>query len=141
MLKKLKNDQLSLLVILLVALLMVASVIDVVTSILTIILVVGITPAVLAYSAAKFIDYMDDSIEYAVEMSGLYHLVYAFGISFALAIILGGVVTSSIIMPVWLIQMIAPKALFTVLCFAFAAFGYLVAWRTIPNKAGKHGTK
>jgi hypothetical protein len=137
MLKKLSNGQLSFLIILLVALLMVVSVMDVITSILTIVLVVGITPAVLSYSAAKFIDYMDDSIEYAVEMSGLYHLVYAFGISFALAIILGGVVTSSVIVPIWLIQMIAPKVVFTVLCFIFAAIGYWVAWRTIPNKAGK----
>ncbi len=137
MLKKFKNDQLSLLVILMVALLMVASVMDVITSILTIVLVVGITPAVLSYCAAKFIDYMDDSIEYAVEMSGLYHLVYAFGISFALAIILGGVVTSSVMVPIWLIQMVAPKVVFTVLCFIFAAVGYWVAWRTIPNKAGE----
>lgn len=137
MLKKLSNGQLSFLIILLVALLMVVSVMDVIASILTIVLVVGITPAVLSYSAAKFIDYMDDSVEYAVEMSGLYHLVYAFGISFALAIILGGVVTSSVIVPVWLIQMIAPKVVFTVLCFIFAAIGYWVAWHTIPNKAGK----
>lgn len=136
MLKRLTNSELSLLIIVVVALLMVVSVIEVVASIVTIIVVVGITPAVLSFCAAKFIDYMDDSTEYAVEMSGAYHLVFAFGISFALAIILGGVVTSSVSLPIWLIQMAAPKVVFTVLCFIFAAIGYACAWRNIPNKVG-----
>lgn len=136
MLKKLTNDQLSFLIIVVVALLMVSSVIEAVTSILAIIVVVGITPAVLSFCAAKFIDHMDDSVEYAVEMSGLYHLVYAFGICFALAIILGGVVTSAVSLPIWLIQMVAPKVVFTVFIFIFAAIGYACAWRSIPNKAG-----
>jgi hypothetical protein len=137
MLKRLTNDQLSLLVIIVVALLMVSSMIEVVSSIMTLILMVGIVPAILTHRAAKFIDYMDDSVKYLVEMSSLYHLVYAFGISFALAIILGGVVVSAISIPIWLIEMMAPKALFTILCFISSMFGYWIAWQSIPNKEKK----
>lgn len=137
MLKKLSNDQLSSLVITGVVLLMIVSVIEALSSIVTIVLLVGIVPIALIHRVAKFIDYMDDSVEYKVEMSRLYHLVYAVGISLALAIVLANVTVSAVTLPLWLVETIAPQLVFMPACFLFGMLGYWIAWQSIPNKESK----
>lgn len=130
-LKKMSNDELSALILVGIVLAMGLTVLPPVTELLSL-LVVTLIPIVLANTVAKTIDWLDDNIEAELEMSPLYHLVYAVGI---------GLLLGTLLAPIWLrlspavfeVLGMSPRALYFLLNVALALVGYGIAWRNIPN--------
>ncbi len=100
-------------------------------------------PFGLGYLWAAFVDRMDDSAEYKIELTKKAH----FGIGFAFAVAVGmvwSVVGTRV--PVFplnpvtntLFMLVAPKAAFLLWAFALSAFGYWRAWKTIVPNTGRH---
>ena len=104
---------------------------------------VMLAPLGLGYVGAAFVDRMDDSADYKIELTKKAH----FGIGFAFAVAVGmvwSVVGTRV--PVFplnpftnaLFTLVAPKALFLLWAFVLCGIGYWRAWKTIVPHAGRH---
>lgn len=101
-------------------------------------------PPVLGYGWAVFVDRMDDSVQFAVEMSKKAHMVIGLAFSVLIGMIWAVVGTRVPVFPLnpitnAVFMLVTPKVVFLLWGFVTAAFGYWWAWKTIvPNTSRGH---
>ncbi len=103
-----------------------------------------VAPLVFGYGWAAFIDRMDDSVQFAIEMSKKAHMVIGLAFSVLIGMVWAVVGTRVPVFPLnpitnAIFMLVAPKVVFLLWGFATTAFGYWWAWKTIvPNTSRGH---